>query len=56
MNKLTMPTLLVVGSEDRGTPPEDQKLLYNKLPGDNELHIIEGSTHVFRESNHLKNY
>ncbi|MDP4007394.1 MAG: alpha/beta fold hydrolase [bacterium] len=53
-HKLTMPVLLVVGSKDDGTPPEHQRLLYEKLPGKRELHIIEGAEHTFREKAHLE--
>ena len=53
-DKLTMPVLLVVGSKDTGTPPEEQKILYDKLNTDKELHIIEGSKHTFKERGHLR--
>ncbi len=51
-DKLTMPVLLVVGSEDTVTPLKHQKLLYEVLPGIKELHIIEGSSHTFRSTEH----
>lgn len=47
-DKLTMPVLLVVGSEDEATPPEHQEVLYKKLPGEKEMHIIKGAQHSFR--------
>lgn len=51
---LTMPVLLVVGSEDYGTPPAHQQILYDALPGKNkEFHIIKGAPHTFREPGHL---
>ena len=53
-DKLNMPVLLVVGSEDDSTPPEGQKILYEKLNTDKEFHIIEGSEHTFRDEEHLK--
>jgi len=53
-DKLKMPILLVVGSKDDSTPPEGQKLLFDKLKTDKEIHIIEGSEHTFREEGHLK--
>ncbi len=53
-NKLTMPVLLIVGDKDDGTPPEHQKILFDKLPGKKEIHIIKGAPHTFREENHLK--
>ncbi|KKU48659.1 MAG: hypothetical protein UX68_C0010G0034 [Parcubacteria group bacterium GW2011_GWA2_46_9] len=52
-NKLTMPVLLIVGENDDGTPPEHQQILYEKLPGRKELHIIKGAPHTFREKDHL---
>lgn len=53
-DKLTMPVLLMVGSEDDGTPLEHQKLLYDKLPGKKELYVVEGAEHTFREDEHLR--
>jgi pimeloyl-ACP methyl ester carboxylesterase len=51
---LTMPVLLIVGENDKMTPLKHQKILYDKLPGDKELHVIKGSPHTFREPEHLK--
>ena len=53
VNKLTMPVLLIVGEGDRGTPYEHQKILFDKLPGKKELHMIKGAHHTFKEPNHL---
>lgn len=53
VDKLTMPVLLIVGSEDDSTPPEHQQLLYEKLPGKKEIHIIKNSTHTFVEKDDL---
>jgi pimeloyl-ACP methyl ester carboxylesterase len=53
-DKLTMPVLLIVGSEDKGTPVEHQKMLFDRLPGKKEFHIIEGAQHTFKEKNHLE--
>ncbi len=52
--KLTMPVLMIVGSEDNSTPPKHQQILFDALPGKKELHIIKGAPHTFREENHLK--
>jgi len=51
---LTMPVLLIVGDKDDTTPYKHQKILYDKLPGKKELHIINGAGHTFREPEHLK--
>ncbi|MFH1111882.1 MAG: alpha/beta hydrolase [Patescibacteria group bacterium] len=51
--KLTMPVLLIVGTEDDSTPPEHQKLLLDALPGKKEFHIIEGAPHTFKDPKHL---
>ena len=53
-NKLTIPVLLIVGDQDDGTPLEHQQLLYEKLPGRRELHVIKGAPHTFREQRHLE--
>ncbi|MDD4271297.1 MAG: alpha/beta hydrolase [Patescibacteria group bacterium] len=52
-NKLTMPVLMIVGELDDVTPLEHQKLLYEKLPGEKELHVIKGSGHSFIKQGHL---
>lgn len=52
--KLTMPILLITGEKDESAPPEYQKILYDKLPGKKELHIIKGAPHTFREESQLK--
>jgi pimeloyl-ACP methyl ester carboxylesterase len=51
--KLTMPVLLIVGDKDEGTPPEHQKILFDKLPGKKEIHIIKDAPHTFRDPAHL---
>jgi len=53
VDKITMPILMIVGSRDTFTPPEDQKCLFDKLPGKKELHIIDGGPHTFRDKQHL---
>jgi pimeloyl-ACP methyl ester carboxylesterase len=50
---LTMPVILIVGSEDTSTPPGHQQRLYEVLPGKKELRIIEGSDHCFRDERSL---
>ncbi len=49
VNKLTMPVLLIVGENDTSTPPEHQKIFYDALPGEKELHIVKNADHNFRE-------
>lgn len=46
-SKLTMPVLLVVGSNDTSTKPEHQKVFYDSLDTDKELHIVDGAEHTF---------
>ncbi|MFH1522893.1 MAG: alpha/beta fold hydrolase [Patescibacteria group bacterium] len=53
VNKLIMPVLLICGSKDDGIPVKYQKILYNKLPGTKELHIIKDAPHTFTEKKHL---
>ncbi|OGI60060.1 hypothetical protein A2641_02715 [Candidatus Nomurabacteria bacterium RIFCSPHIGHO2_01_FULL_37_25] len=52
-NKLTMPVLLIVGDKDDSTPPEHQKILFDKLPGKKEIHIIKDAPHTFRDPKNL---
>lgn len=54
IDKLIMPVLLIVGSNDNRTPVDHQKILYNALQGPKEIHVIEGASHTFQESHHLK--
>ena len=53
VNKLVMPVLLIVGENDDSTPPAHQKILYDALPGQKEVHIIKGAPHTFRDPTHL---
>jgi pimeloyl-ACP methyl ester carboxylesterase len=53
VEKLKMPTILIVGDMDNTTPLDQQKLLYEKLPGKKELHVIKGASHTFTEQEHL---
>lgn len=54
VNKLTMPVLLIVGEKDSITPPAHQRLFYEQLPAEKEIHVIKGAEHTFREKNHLE--
>ncbi|MCX6806677.1 MAG: alpha/beta hydrolase [Candidatus Berkelbacteria bacterium] len=53
VDKLTMPVLLIVGEFDDPAPPKHQKILFNKLPGKKEFHIIKGAPHTFVDKEHL---
>ncbi len=44
---LNMPCLFVVGADDAPTPPEHQKLLFDLMPGEKELHIIDDADHCY---------
>ena len=47
--KITVPWLLVHGSEDDVVPPEDASDIIARASGEAELVVIEGSNHVFSE-------
>ncbi|PIN87892.1 hypothetical protein COV12_01440 [Candidatus Woesearchaeota archaeon CG10_big_fil_rev_8_21_14_0_10_32_24] len=53
VNKLTMPVLLIVGDQDTSTPPKHQKILFDRLTGEKEMHTIKGAPHTFKDKNHL---
>lgn len=53
VNKLTMPVLLIVGDRDDSTPTEHQQLLFDKLPGKKEIHIIKNAPHTFVKNDQL---
>ena len=52
VERLRMPVLMIVGSKDTATPPEIQRVFYEKIPGKKEFHVIEGATHAFPHSKH----
>ncbi|MAG78408.1 hypothetical protein CL616_03525 [archaeon] len=52
-HKLTMPILFIVGEKDNGTPLKHQKLLYDKVVGEKEIHIIKDAPHTFTKQEHL---
>ena len=54
VDTLTMPVLMIVGELDQPTPPEHQQILFDKLPGKKELHVIKNAPHTFRDEEHLK--
>ncbi len=54
INKITMPVLLIVGDQDDSTPPQHQKILFDHLRTNKEMHIIKGAPHTFKEGKHLK--
>jgi pimeloyl-ACP methyl ester carboxylesterase len=53
-NKLTMPVLMMVGSEDTITPAAHQQILFDALPGPKEFHIILNGPHTFRDDEHIE--
>lgn len=54
VDRLKMPVLLIVGEQDDSTPPEHQKIFYEKLSGLKELHIIKNAPHTLKDKSHLK--
>jgi pimeloyl-ACP methyl ester carboxylesterase len=50
---LTLPTLLIVGSDDTSTPPSAVRALADELP-DVTMHVIDGAPHTFRDARHLE--
>ena len=53
-HKLVMPILMIVGDLDKSSPPKHQELLFNKLPGKKEFHIIRNAPHSFKDEEHLR--
>lgn len=54
VKQISMPVLMIVGDQDKSTPPEHQKILYDALPGKKEMHIIENAPHTFKDPKQLK--
>ena len=54
-SRLIMPVLIVVGGNDNTCPLSTQEILFNLLPKnkDNELIIIKGAPHTFKDENHI---
>lgn len=53
VEKLKMPVLIVVGDQDDSTPLEHQKIFFNALTGEKELHVIKGAEHTITKKEHL---
>ena len=53
VDALIMPVLMMVGDQDESTIPEHQQILFDRLPGKKELHVIRDAPHTFREQKHL---
>jgi pimeloyl-ACP methyl ester carboxylesterase len=49
VDKLTMPIIMIVGERDSSTPPAHQQILFEKIPGPKEFHIINSALHSFYE-------
>lgn len=54
VDKLTMPVLMIVGDQDASTPPEHQQILFEKLPGRKEIHILKNAPHTFKDPKDLE--
>ncbi|KKR21499.1 MAG: hypothetical protein UT48_C0007G0020 [Parcubacteria group bacterium GW2011_GWE2_39_37] len=53
-NNLLMPVLMIVGDNDKVTPLKHQQVLFDRLPGKKELHVIKNAKHNFDKEEHLK--
>jgi|SRR3989344_5278651 len=53
VSRLTMPVLLIVGENDKSTPPDQVQILFDALSGPKELHVIKDAPHTFRDTQHL---
>ena len=45
LSKIIAPTLILVGSEDKVTPPRDAELMHREIRG-SRLEVIEGASHI----------
>ncbi len=53
IDRLTMPVLMMVGSEDDVTPVKHQQILFDALPGKKELHVVLNAGHTFKNDEHI---
>lgn len=54
IDKLKMPILMIVGENDTSTPPKHQEILFERLLGEKELHLVKNAPHTFKDKEHLK--
>lgn len=54
-DKLTMPVLLIVGNQDDKAPLKHQKMLFDRLSGQKELHVMKNADHNFRGQEYERN-
>ncbi len=54
VDKLKMPVLLIVGDKDDSTPLTHQQILFDKLSGPKEIHVIKDAPHTFRTERELE--
>lgn len=53
-DKLTIPTLLMVGSEDQSCPPDHVKKFFDLIPGENKRYeLVEGAPHTYKTKEDL---
>ena len=53
-HKIKCPVLLIVGDRDETTPLKHQKIFFNSLSAEKEIHIIKDLKHTPREKHHLE--
>lgn len=55
VEKITMPILLIVGSEDTSCPPKHIKILFDSIPSkEKQMNIMKGGPHSFYEASEQK--
>ena len=52
-DKIKVPVLIIVGTDDDSTPLEHQKIFFDKLNCDKQLEIIQDAPHTFVDQKHL---
>ncbi len=53
-SKLTMPVLLIVGTEDTSCPVYQQKILFQAMPEPKEIHVIQEAPHTYVKEKDIK--
>jgi len=54
IDRIKVPVLLVIGEKDTDVLPKHQRILFNALNAQKEMHIIKGAEHTFKDEIHLK--
>ena len=53
LSNIRVPVIMIVGDQDDSTPFKTQKVLYDQLKCQKEIHVVKNAPHTFRNEEHL---